>query len=414
MREAGHQEFEHAQSCVAHRLCISQNFDFQQRHPVYAFGAKRFETRLLKARLRKDETSVPLETYTSFQQSKACLFEEAQDVAHLHGQRSSTHSGARKSVLKTSPPVRAAVMMPGAPDISNEAGGPVDGGMAPLHFQAFDSLPVAMAILDAEATVVSVNAAWRRFGAENDGSADGYVGHNYLNVCRAATDPDADDACSLIAALLSGEQQSGQIEYPCHTPLQQRWFLLQAWRFIVRGSLWVAVMHLDITRRRVAEDTLRESATRDPLTGLMNRVRFQERVEHALARARHKGEPVSLLFIDVNRFKAVNDTAGHEIGDRVLQEVAQRLSRSVREIDSPARIGGDEFAILLEATDGSHAAIMAERITAISRAPIEVDGYSFGRGCSVGMATTLDGQTTTQRLLHEADLAMYEAKKRQH
>ena len=271
---------------------------------------------------------------------------------------------------------------------------------------------MAMAILDAEANIITVNAAWRRFATENGGPDDGYVGYNYLNVCRAATARGAESAFDLIEALLSGERHSGWLEYPCHSPQQQRWFLMQAWRFSDGGKSWVAVMHMDITRRRIAEDALRELADRDSLTGLLNSTSFKVRAEQTLARARRKGEPVSFLFIDVDRFKTVNDTSGHEVGDRVLKEVARRLAHSVREVDVTARIGGDEFAVLLEAADGASAAITTQRITAIMHEPIDVAGYSFNLGCSIGIATTPDGKTTFQQLLREADLAMYEAKRR--
>ena len=308
------------------------------------------------------------------------------------------------NVHPQSPPIT------GSSNTSSHSSGTFGCPAGGLHYSAFDSLPVSMAILDEDADIISVNEAWRRFGADNGGSEDGYVGYNYLDVCSPETDPGAPDASSLVRALLSGEHEHGQLEYPCHAPTHPRWFLMQAWRFYENGQLRVAVMHLDITRRRLAEAALRERADRDPLTGLLNRGSFHERGEQALARARRRGEPVSVMFVDLNRFKSVNDSCGHEIGDRVLYEVACRLENGVRETDAPARIGGDEFAILLEATDPTNAQEMAERVQVFMREPIEVDHYTFELGCSVGTATTSDGRTTVQKLLQAADHAMYETK----
>mgnify|MGYP006429412111 CR=1 FL=1 len=287
-----------------------------------------------------------------------------------------------------------------------------DHGSDGPYRQAFDSLPMAMAILDEDADILSVNAEWRRFGAANGGATDGYVGYNYLNVCRAADDTDAADAHGLIRAVLAGERRNGQLEYPCHAPTEHRWFLMQVWSFDDGGRFRVAVMHLNITRRRRLEDALRERADRDGLTGLLNRASFEERGEQALARARRNGEPVSLLFLDLNKFKSVNDTWGHEIGDMVLHEVAARLRQGVRDTDAPARIGGDEFAVILEGTGAETAGRTAQRIKTLTGEPMQIEGRTFQLGCAVGIATNGDAHTTVRRLLQEADRAMYTEKER--
>lgn len=306
-------------------------------------------------------------------------------------------------------------------DISPSADEASGDGSDNLYLQAFDSLPMAMAILDNKANIVSVNAEWRRFGADNGGAENSYLGYNYLNVCGAAAqpdapdaeaDPDAADADGLIRAILSGDREHGQLEYPCHAPTRRRWFLMQTWRFYDSGQLWLAVMHVDITRRRLIEDALRERAERDTLTGLLSRASFEERSEQALARARRKGEPVSLLFLDLNEFKSINDTCGHEIGDKVLKEVAGRLQQGVREMDTPARLGGDEFAVILDGTDAEIAATIVQRIKMLTSEPMQIEDHTFHLGCAIGIATASEGDTTVQQLLQEADHAMYAEKKR--
>ncbi|MGH8867449.1 MAG: putative bifunctional diguanylate cyclase/phosphodiesterase [Actinomycetes bacterium] len=153
---------------------------------------------------------------------------------------------------------------------------------------------------------------------------------------------------------------------------------------------------------------LEHHALHDGLTGLPNRVLFMERLDHALARAQRRGTPVSVLYVDLDDFKIVNDTLGHEAGDRLLIACSERLLTCVRLEDTVARLGGDEFGILIEDT-GESAATAATRITQAFSSVWPVIGGQVAVRASVGVAT-LDGHGDVDHLLRQADAAMYAAK----
>jgi diguanylate cyclase (GGDEF)-like protein len=155
-------------------------------------------------------------------------------------------------------------------------------------------------------------------------------------------------------------------------------------------------------------EAMRE-AYRDPLTGLPNRALFLERLERSLADA-DRG-PMVVLFIDLDRFKAVNDSLGHRAGDELLTEVASRLREALGPSDVPARLGGDEFAVLLDGGTPEHAGRIAERITARIAEPFKIGDRTVCIGASVGVAQNPVGVTDAAELLSNADVAMYQAKK---
>ena len=170
-----------------------------------------------------------------------------------------------------------------------------------------------------------------------------------------------------------------------------------------------ALIH-DITLRKQLEMQLQHQAFHDSLTGLANRALFRDRVAHALARQARSHGAVSVLFSDLDDFKTVNDSLGHDAGDQLLVAVAERLRAVMRPEDTTARFGGDEFAILLEETteDGSRRA--AERILEALRSPFEFQGRQVVMHASIGAAITSDDNTEPDDLLRQADLAMYTAK----
>ncbi len=175
----------------------------------------------------------------------------------------------------------------------------------------------------------------------------------------------------------------------------------------VRGILLTS---RDVADRRRLEHDLRHQALHDPLTGLANRTLLRDRLEHAVARCRRGAESLALVTVDLDDFKLVNDTLGHPAGDRVLVEVARRLLQSVRAGDTVARMGGDEFAILLEHADDATLDLVARRVQSWPRSPIEFDGRTVPIRASVGVATTGGSSFDAEELLRNADLAMYAAK----
>jgi diguanylate cyclase (GGDEF)-like protein len=158
-------------------------------------------------------------------------------------------------------------------------------------------------------------------------------------------------------------------------------------------------------------DQLIREAFRDSLTGLPNRALFMDRLTHALTRAGRSGSNLAVLFLDLDRFKILNDTLGSETGDRLLVEVSHRLAACLSPEDTVARLGGDEFALLLEDTsDLSAATALAERVSAEIQRPFVVDGRDVLISASIGIALTGGGSMQPEEMLHNADLAMYQAK----
>ena len=168
---------------------------------------------------------------------------------------------------------------------------------------------------------------------------------------------------------------------------------------------------VDITERKKAEERIRHLAHFDELTGLPNRTLFNQRLSHALARARRVEEPLAVLFIDLDRFKNVNDTLGHEAGDRVLKEVAQRLRGCLREVDTVSRLGGDEFVVLIEAaTRPADVAEVAQKILAAVARPVALESQEFHLTASIGISTSPGDSDDLQGVMKNADIAMYRAK----
>jgi diguanylate cyclase (GGDEF)-like protein/PAS domain S-box-containing protein len=174
---------------------------------------------------------------------------------------------------------------------------------------------------------------------------------------------------------------------------------------IIEGTL------VDITERKVAEERVQFLAYYDALTGLPNRTLLQDRLTKALASARRQKCKVALLFLDLDRFKIINDSLGHSFGDLLLQEVAERLKRFAREQDTVARLGGDEFLIVLTALkDVGDAAVAAERIMNAMTTACVIQCRSLSIGCSLGISIFPEHGTDGETLIKNADTAMYCAK----
>ncbi|HWE62297.1 MAG TPA: EAL domain-containing protein [Chloroflexota bacterium] len=165
-----------------------------------------------------------------------------------------------------------------------------------------------------------------------------------------------------------------------------------------------------VERARALEE-LRHQALYDPLTGLPNRALLLDRLGQALRAAPRDRAAHALLLIDLNRFKEVNDTLGHQVGDALLQQVGGRLQETLRATDTVARLGGDEFAVLLPATDSGGASDVAAHVLAVLDAPFLLDQQSLEIGASIGVALSPDHGTDHATLLRHADVAMYVAKR---
>ena len=171
---------------------------------------------------------------------------------------------------------------------------------------------------------------------------------------------------------------------------------------------------IDVTERKRVESELKRSAFHDGLTGLPNRTLFLDNLLRLNAAAkRHGHHPFALLFLDLDRFKVINDSLGHNAGDKLLIEMSQRLVECTREEDTVARLGGDEFALLLEQVRGPEDAVrVAERVLERLADPLVLDGNEVSITGSIGIALSLTGEKNPEDLLRDADMAMYQAKTR--
>jgi diguanylate cyclase (GGDEF)-like protein len=283
-----------------------------------------------------------------------------------------------------------------------------------------DALTSRVAVLDDAGQLLAANRAWR------DAAATG-----------ADSPADAEALAAGVREVLAGSRDTFTLECALGgAEGERRWSVVRVSRFDDgSGRPRAVVCHEDVTDRHAAADRLRHDAQHDALTGLPNRVLFAERVDRCIALARRHGTPFAVLFLDLDRFKIINDSLGHAAGDRLLTTVATRLTEAVRPSDSVAvassdepdrdthtvaRMGGDEFTVLLEHLQSpADAARVAERIRAAIARPIEYDGHELTTTASIGIVACAGGggggaapvrYEAAKDLLRDADAAMYKAK----
>jgi diguanylate cyclase (GGDEF)-like protein/PAS domain S-box-containing protein len=194
-----------------------------------------------------------------------------------------------------------------------------------------------------------------------------------------------------------------------------RWILSQATaaeRDTAGRAIRLVGTHTDFNERKMAEQRVREAALHDSLTGLPNRALLFEYGNHLIAAARRKHSRGALLFIDLDRFKPINDIYGHEIGDRVLEEVGRRLVGCTRQEDVVGRLGGDEFVIILPHVDASRypAGVVALHVVESISQPFRINSLELSISPSIGISYYPEHATDMSSLIHTADLAMYRAK----
>jgi len=194
------------------------------------------------------------------------------------------------------------------------------------------------------------------------------------------------------------------------------WAMVSASMMELDGEPCLLIVVRDITESKKAEEEIRKLVFYDPLTELANRRMLMEQLRKSIATGGRSHLKRALLFVDLDDFKTLNDTLGHHIGDLMLQEVAQRLSLCVREVDTVGRLGGDEFVILLEelSADAEESATqaekVAEKILATIDQPYELEGFVCNTTCSIGITVFGDEHENVNELLQQADIAMYQAK----
>ncbi|MGA7561807.1 MAG: sensor domain-containing diguanylate cyclase [Desulfobaccales bacterium] len=278
-----------------------------------------------------------------------------------------------------------------------------------LATMVFENAGEGILVTDRQSKVITVNQAF----TEITGYAPEEIIGQTLELLQAEP-PGAESPQNIWATLRTTGKWQGEIWYRRKNgEAFPAWLTLRAVGDQQGRIANYVGMLTDITFRRQAEDRLRYLATHDPLTGLANRYLFQDHLHQALAQARRSERSVAVMLMDLDRFKIINDTLGHAIGDLVLKEEAERLQGSIRESDTAARLGGDEFLVLLtELTDLEDTAWIAGKILEAMARPYVFDGQEYAVAASIGISLfPLHGEDP-EVLIKNADTAMYCAKER--
>ena len=285
------------------------------------------------------------------------------------------------------------------------AGESVPGSLISLLDTSLQLAPVAMVAADDQGRLVSSNPQWRTLTGVSADSGDPEA---WLEPVERASRRRLVEAMDRTRT--TGRAETVDLELI--GPSGRRWTRWWLHRRDLGDTPVVMIAAVDVHDDLAQRDDLRELATRDDLTGLLNRRFFLETVDQALRRAERFPEPAGVLYIDLDGFKAVNDLGGHTIGDRVLATVAARLRLAVRSADVVARIGGDEFAVLIERlTSPNEATAVAQRIEDALNASVEVAGERWPMSASIGVAISAGPGETALGLVGRADEAMYAAKR---
>jgi diguanylate cyclase (GGDEF)-like protein/PAS domain S-box-containing protein len=280
-----------------------------------------------------------------------------------------------------------------------------------MLLEIFDLTDDLAILLDDSGRLLHLNAAAKRFYALDDESAERWVGRNW----ESANDRVDQVILDIIEDPDAFVRWSGEIDAIRHdgraVPMLVQ---LLAHRDRTGGPIeFFSAVGRDISAQKLLESSLEQQATHDPLTGLPNRVLLFERIQRALDGLRSLGtrHSVALLFVDLDHFKAVNDSMGHELGDKILVTVADRISSVVRPGDTVARFGGDEFVVLCERLDHPEdAVVIAHRIDVALHEPMGIDERETQLGVSIGISYADADDTDPSAVLRDADTAMYRAK----
>jgi len=274
--------------------------------------------------------------------------------------------------------------------------------------------PALISVKDLDGNVVLASEHFKQMANIDE---TGFVGKNVFDIYPK----DVAQSMWEIDLAAKTKQQTYEVELDLmHKDGSQHTYLMV--KFPLRNKennmFGVCTIGTDISERKLAENALREQQSRlnymafhDSLTSLPNRSLFYDRIYHGLARARRGNSKVALLLLDIDRFKNINDSLGHDAGDILLKAIAMRLNEGVRDMDTVARLGGDEFVVVLEGIhDLDDVVFVANKLLATLSRPLEISGHSISTTVSIGVSLFPDDGGDTDELLKNADIAMYKAK----
>lgn len=284
-----------------------------------------------------------------------------------------------------------------------------------------DSMTDHVSVIDAQGVIQYVNRRWISFGEENsqpNQCSAHWVGVNYIEECDKAAklgDDFSIKAARGIRRVIAHQQESFYLEYPCHSPEEQRWFMMRVTWFVSGDQEYFVISHQDISKRKKAEDHIRMLAKLDGLTNIPNRRSFNEFLHQEWQVAQRKQHPICLAIFDLDYFKLLNDTYGHQAGDDCLVKFATLLNQFAdRPHTQCSRYGGEEFALVMGQTSIERALALIEEFK-VALAALKIH-HSHNRAdryvtASVGLAQCipkpLEDETT---LIDLADGLLYQAK----
>ena len=276
-----------------------------------------------------------------------------------------------------------------------------------LHARIFEQSDEAILITDSQEKIVSVNPAFTRI--------TGYPAAEVMGETPRKFRSGRHDAAffeKMWQRLLDTGHWQGEVwDRRKDGEIYPKWLSIGSVRNSADEITHYFSIFTDITDRKRAEGRIHHLAYFDALTGLPNRVQFSRLADQALMASKRKEGFGAVLFIDLNRFKPINDTLGHVVGDKVLQETANRLRACLRSADVVCRLGGDEFAVgLFEIANREHAANVAQKLLATLDDPVVINGRELKLGAAIGISIFPEDGMDTETLLRQADIAMYRAK----
>lgn len=281
-----------------------------------------------------------------------------------------------------------------------------------------DTLTDHVVVIDRQGDIVFVNRQWEVFAEQNNCSLNGsWEGVNYLAVCDESARSGDDfglKAAAGIKSVIEEGQEAFYLEYPCHSDDEKRWFMMRVKPLTAEASSYFVISHQNITERKLAEDKVLKLSLSDGLTGLANRRCFDSFLAAEWKRCTRLNMPLTLVLIDIDNFKWINDTYGHQVGDTCLQMLSDILSRHAkRPGDLCARLGGDEFAIVFGNTPLEKARKLVKKLIASVRTLAVPDNnkHLFKTTVSIGMATVSPEKGNSEAdLIKAADTQLYFAK----
>lgn len=268
---------------------------------------------------------------------------------------------------------------------------------------AFENASEGMMVMDANANILSINKSFTAITGFNQQEVFGTVPKALQVTEREAWRH----------LQLDGQWRAELLNHRKNGEAYQERLTVNAVKNQQDETIYYVGVFADITEAKHSQNRLHELVNHDPLTGLPNRRLFNELLEHAIKRAEREHHQIALLFVDLDRFKAINDSLGHQVGDKLLYEVSKRIHHAMRDSDIVARLGGDEFLVMMDMIKHPQdAALIAQKIIYALQVEFFIDGKEIFIGASVGISIFPKDGSDVDSLIKAADIAMYQVKNR--